>query len=81
MRLMVRHVSKDGLAIKSEIIIDAKHPRAGAHKLAHDYYIRVGEKIDVLILRDDIMLDYEVISSRIDEKGVRVRHNSMYRTD
>ena len=71
---MVRHVSKDGLVVKSEIIMDAKNPRAGAIKLADDYYLPRGETVDVLMLRDDVMLQYEVVRSSLDEGGVRVKH-------
>ena len=74
MRLMVRHVSRDGLTVKSEVTFEAKNPKAGAQKLAHDHYIAPGERIDVLMLRDDEMLNYEVSSGRIDEAGCRVRY-------
>lgn len=71
---MVRHVSRDGLTVESEVMVDAKNPLAGAKKLAHDYYLAVGERVDVLMLRADEMLTYEVTSGRIDEAGCRVRY-------
>ncbi len=76
MRLMVRHVSRDGLTVKSEVTHEAVNPKEGARKLAHDYYIKEGERVDVLLLRGDEMLNYEVTSSRIDEGGCRVRYVS-----
>lgn len=73
MRLMLRHVARDGLSIESEVVVNAKNPMVASKVFAHDNYIAVGERIDVLMLQADEMLNYEVTQSRIDPGGCRTR--------
>ncbi len=74
MRLRIRHVARDGSRLKYEDVLDAKNPLSGAKDFAHARYVSVGERIDVMMLRDHDMLNYEVTRSRIDEGGCRVRY-------
>ncbi len=73
MRLRVRHVSRDGSRLKGEAILHAKNPKAGAWAFANENYIASGERIDVMMMHGDDFLNYEVVASRIDEGGCRVR--------
>ncbi len=73
MRLRVRHVASDGSRLKSEDIMEAKNPLAGAKDFAHARYVAVGERIDVMMLNHHDMLNYTVTRSRIDPGGCRVR--------
>jgi len=74
MRLRIRHVARDGTRLKREDLVDAKNPLVGAKDFAHARYVAVGERIDVRIEQHHDMLNYEVIRSRIDEDGCRVRY-------
>ena len=74
MRLRIRHVARDGSRLKSEDVVDAKNPKAGAQDFAHARYVATGERIDVMMLSHHDMLNYEVTRSRIDEGGCRVRY-------
>ena len=74
MRLLVRHVAGDGMSLKSEAILQAKNPMAGAKVFADRHYVARGERIDVMMLVGDAILNYEVRQSRIDEGGCRVKY-------